>query len=105
VSKTYPPVVRPDGRTYRPRKAPRWIDLGWDGDFAVLLGTHDVLLASIIARDEWDVASITVIPGWCSTGPGGDGGEFLRMYYRADGTGRSTPCVWVDYVFKPWPRP
>lgn len=92
------PVTRPDGRVYRPRKGPVLVPLGWDGEEAVVLRTHDVQVAAdLIDRfGGTDAAAYRYEPGWCFTSPGSDGGDFVRMYNTGSGTeSRSVPCVWV----------
>ena len=57
-------VTRPDGRVYRPRKAPEALLTGYDGDVegVIVLRTHNVEVAQELALDElarydsaWDV--------------------------------------------------
>jgi hypothetical protein len=98
----YPPVQRPNGKLYRPRAEPRAQLLGYpddDPDAVVVLGTHDVPAAHVIAQqavDEYirDVFGTTAPDyaidlvqaeqTWIREVPDGDDAGYMRRLYRHD---------------------
>lgn len=89
-------IVRPNGKPYRPRKVvvEPWDNesVGWGYDFGVVvLGTHDIALATSLANDEirsrWDrrLAAVEACVGWYRDGfQGGD-----RCWVNDDVRGRA----------------
>lgn len=66
------PVTRPDGRVYRPRKAPRAVEVdnpdgqgNEPGSYIYVLGTHDVARAYELASARWrGVEGLTAEQTW-----------------------------------------
>lgn len=97
-------VIRPNGKIYRARRAPRAEVVDDDGDGMVIVwGTHDVDVATALAGVEWHRE------GWGSVLPGQSRQEFCHVVpWDAYGMGydfsiirtspdRGTPCVTFDH--------
>lgn len=82
------PIVRPNGKPYRPRTAPRVEEFYASDDEAclVVIGTHDLDVAAELARPSWES---------CYDGPLPDG---VRAWWRLVpwSTGHGYDSSWID---------
>lgn len=103
-TETLTPVPRPDGRAYRPRKAPEALITGYDGDIegVIVLRTHDVDRARRLAVQVLTADVGGPDEGWELTAPDLRWGHFrpdratdgLMWMDHEDGSG--TPAVWFS---------